>query len=79
MNNPYKPNCVVTIDEKSYLKKLLSIKMHLSQDPPVVGGVDTRTFLNRAIDSDRSKDDVNVFEEKFFFFNLNESLNGKTK
>ena len=53
--------------------------MHLSQDPPVVGGVDTRTFLNRAIDADRSKDDVNVFEEKFFFFNLNESLNGKTK
>tara|TARA_B110000285_G_C15039557_1_gene571102 strand:- start:210 stop:326 length:117 start_codon:yes stop_codon:yes gene_type:complete len=30
VNNNYHPNCTVTIDEKTYLKKLLSIKMHIS-------------------------------------------------
>ena len=68
--NEYTPNCRVTINEKNYLKKLLAIKMHISQDPPVVGGKDSRSFVERALEADRSKTDVNVFEEKFHYVQL---------
>ena len=64
-NNIYIPNCRVNLTEKVFLKKLLSIKMHISQDN--VFHNDKRTFLHRAIDADRAKNEVNVFEEKFFY------------
>ena len=61
----------MTINEKDYLKKLLAIKMHISQDPPVIAGKDTRSFIERALESDKSKTDVNVFEEKFHYIEKN--------
>tara|TARA_B110000285_G_C15039557_1_gene571101 strand:- start:78 stop:197 length:120 start_codon:yes stop_codon:yes gene_type:complete len=35
-----------------------------------VGGKDSRTFINRAIDADKSQNEVDVFEEKFHYYKV---------
>ena len=66
INNNYIRNTVINIPNDLYLNKLLSIKMHISQTPPVEGGEDKRDFIQRAIDYDKSKVEPNRYEEDFY-------------
>ena len=66
----FKPNCFVNLSNEVFLKKILSIKMHISQSPPVITNDDQRDFVQRAIDNNLVKNNINCYQEEFFYFTL---------
>ena len=55
----------VYISESLYKNKLLSIKLHISQNPPVIIGNDKRDFIQRSIDRNTHRIDPGRFIERF--------------
>lgn len=56
----------VRIGSWEYERKILSIRMHMSQHPPIIGGDDPRDFLQRAIDNDIDEDLLYDKIERFY-------------
>ena len=55
----------VYIPEQFFQNKILSIKMHLSQNPPVVTGQDQRDFVERAFEHNQISNQPGRFIERF--------------
>ena len=55
----------VYISDSLYKNKLLSIKLHISQNPPVISGSDDRDFIQRSIDRNTHRVDPGRFIERF--------------
>jgi glucosamine-6-phosphate deaminase len=55
----------VHVPEHTFMTKLVSIRLHLSQNPPVVSGGDERDFVQRAIDQNKVKDEPGRYVEWF--------------
>jgi len=62
------PLCDVKIPQHAYETKLMSIRLHLSQNPPVVSGGDLRDFVERAIEKDSNQDEPGLYIERFKVF-----------
>ena len=45
--------------------------MHISQHPPVITNKDDRDFFQRTIDHIIIKNEVNIYHEEFYYFNVN--------
>jgi glucosamine-6-phosphate deaminase len=63
-NNP-DINCSYLFDEVQFRLKVLSIKMHDSQDPPMITNGDTRSFYERIIEKNRSTLNPGYYQEDF--------------
>ena len=59
------PLCDVVIPHHIYETKLMSIRLHLSQNPPVVSGGDLRDFVERAVEKDGDRNEPGIFIERF--------------
>ena len=57
-------NCFILMNDMQMQLKLSTIRAHFTQDPPVVGGTDNRTFEERAVDITQMNS--NKWGEKFF-------------
>jgi len=55
----------IYITDEMFKNKLLSIKMHISQNPPVFAGKDKRDFVQRAIDHSKLTNEPGRFIERF--------------
>ena len=55
----------IYITDEMFKNKLLSIKMHISQNPPVFAGKDKRDFVQRAIDHSKLTNEPCRFVERF--------------
>jgi glucosamine-6-phosphate deaminase len=62
----------INIPFDNYLSKILSIRLHISQDPPPVPGSDSRDFVTRAIDYNKCSDEPDRYYEYFKIINVNE-------
>lgn len=72
--SPKKPNCYVHIPKNIYEAKKHSILAHQSQDPPVVTNNDKRTFLQRAIESNKDELIPGEYIEKMLKLNTDDFL-----
>ena len=59
------PLCDIQIPLHVYHTKLMSIRLHLSQNPPVVTGGDMRDFVERAIEKESDQNEPGIFTERF--------------
>ena len=66
-----KSNCHVYLDDHTFQLKKIAVMCHQSQDPPVVTNNDTRTFLQRVIDSNKSDRFPGEYMEKLLHLNYN--------
>ena len=58
-------NCVSYLSETLFNNKIISIKMHDSQDPPIVNYGDNRSFYEKIIDNNTCNDYFGKYIEKF--------------
>ena len=65
-----KPNCLTLMSDRVFEKKLLSIKLHDSQDPPLVTFRDKRSFYEKIQEKNKSDLNPGFYEENFHVTSL---------
>ena len=71
---PGKPNCHIYLPKHIFDLKKIAIQAHQSQDPPVITNQDTRTFVQRVIDTNKSLLLPGEFEEEFLKLNIEQFI-----